>query len=178
MDIADIIELLEPGAGVTVGALVAGITGIVTQEYITTVKHHYAKRAWYDRLGRLANRLIIEVPTDDKLKQRCGEDISKIDDHSRRYLEIYPLLEDHIADAPDDCPTAVFDALELLFDHRKEYHPDAEIINSPVAARRDASGVVSAAKKLDEVANENPRPTLIIQFRDKLSNLAQRPWRR
>ncbi|WP_276257204.1 hypothetical protein [Halomontanus rarus] len=155
--------------GPVIGAVIAGIIGLFTQEYIAYIQQYKSKQEWYDRLDRLANRLIIDIPTDTELEGLEEENLETLRQQFRRYIEVYPLLEDHIADAPPECPQEVFDALDSLFEHHARYQGDITVPGEDYGKlqpkRRDADEIADDAARLSGVASQYPRKTKLIQLR-------------
>ncbi|MCU4754367.1 hypothetical protein OB919_20735 [Halobacteria archaeon AArc-curdl1] len=160
--------------GPVLGGVIAGITGLLTQEYISQVRQYEQEKQWYDRVNRLANRLIRKLPTDEELEYQRTGDIEALQWTLYRYLEVYPLLEDHIGDAPSNCPEEVVRQVDCLFELRPRYPEGTEIdlkdasVDELKVRRRDASEVVSSAEKLNEATEDLPSPPKAVQLRNKL----------
>jgi hypothetical protein len=102
-------------AGTVLGGVLAGLAGVVVEKYRQYREQRKRRKQWESRLVRLCRRLTVEDRTN----------ISKTDMRMCRnaYVEVLPLLEDHLASAPEPLPEEVVDAHERLFKLKNRLGP-------------------------------------------------------
>lgn len=95
-----------------IGALLAGVVGLVTQRVAIWIRERNRRERWRNRLVRLCRRLVWDVEEDD-------DDEIKYALYS--FLDVQPLLEEHLADTPETVPDEVLEHYENIFELKKHY---------------------------------------------------------
>lgn len=132
-------------SGVTlqiVGALAAGFVGLVTQVLAIQLRKRREENQWEDRTVRLCNRLCPDLkknPDDDSIRLALYA-----------YLDILPLLESHLADAPYELSESLWDSYEDMYELKKHY----ENRNHVSASENDAEKVRKIQAKAQSIKDE------------------------
>ncbi len=129
-------------SGQLTGAFVAGIIGLVTQIIAIQIRKRREKRQWKDRAERLCNRLCPDLGDDP------DEDSISVGLYT--YLEVLPLLESHLADAPYELSESVWDDYEDIYELRKHYGTRNHVSGST----NDAEKVRKIQQKAEAIKDE------------------------
>ncbi|WP_435065961.1 hypothetical protein [Halobaculum sp. EA56] len=99
--------------GQLLGAVIAGVVGILTQKYALHLQQQRKERQWKSRLDRLCDRLITDLPDDP-----ADEEIRL---PLYTYIDVLPLLESHLSKAPIELSDSVEDAYEDIYWYKRHY---------------------------------------------------------
>lgn len=133
--------------GPIIGGCIAATAGIIAQFIASKLEERRKRKSWERRLERLLDRLSV----DGKVEEMSDTDAKE---YLNVYAEVLPLLEDHMASAPEGVSEDVFGAYEKLYRTRTGLGSNLRKVEEE--GRPAVRGISNKARKLQSaVKNDN-----------------------